>query len=657
MEKKIQKKRKYIKEIDGLRALAVIMVLAYHLKMPFAKSGLLGVTVFFVISGYLITGILINEIEESGGVDLKNFWLRRIRRLLPAVLSMAVVMIFVSAVVNRVVFTKGCNDLLSAVFGYNNWWQIFRKVSYFENAGAPSPFTHCWSLAIETQFYLIYPILLLLLSRVFRKRKKRGKVFASLSALLAVVSMILMAVLYNPNGDPSRVYYGTDTRAFSLLIGALAAIQMEYRIIKVRLPRKIWAFISLVILTCMMIFISSYSSFLYYGGQAIVSLLAAFVVYAVTVSKSMLNKILGHNALKWIGDRSYSIYLWHYPIIILISGGKKSAWWIMLIEIVLSVVLAEISYRFIETPIRHGIIGEYINIINSKPTNKRERKRQIQVARRSMKVMSLATVVGAALILCMIFVPKKSTLDAVAEREKKANEVNELTKQKLEEQKKTSKDKDTEDSKSEMTDEELLDSLNILLIGDSINVNVADYYYKVLPNSISDTQIGRSTLTGCDVYQYYVDSNGWDGDGVIFALGTNGPMYDTLATIREKAGDKPLFLTTIHAPTEDYESENNQEIRDFVENNDNTYLIDWYTASLDHPEYFEPDDMHLVPTGAEAYANCIKESVLSAFREREESSDKDDSKDSSNKKKSDDNSTDEKSSSSKNSMKSEDNEE
>ncbi len=345
----------------------------------------------------------------------------------------------------------------------------------------------------------------------------------------------------------------------------------------------------MVILTCMMIFISSYSSFLYYGGQAIVFLLVAFVVYAVTVSKSMLNKILGHNALKWIGDRSYSIYLWHYPIIILISGGKKSAWWIMLIEIVLSVVLAEISYRFIETPIRHGIIGEYINIINSKPTNKRERKRQIQVARRSMKVMSLATVVGAALILCMIFVPKKSTLDAVAEREKKANEVNELTKQKLEEQKKTSKDKDTEDSKSEMTDEELLDSLNILLIGDSINVDVVDYYYKVLPNSISDTQIGRSTLTGCDVYQYYVDSNGWDGDGVIFALGTNGPMYDTLATMREKAGDKPLFLTTIHAPTEDYESENNQEIRDFVENNDNTYLIDWYTASLDHPEYFEPD--------------------------------------------------------------------
>ena len=260
----MENKTKYIKGLDGLRALAVIMVLAYHLKIPFAKSGLLGVTVFFVLSGFLITRILITEIEETHTIDLKNFWIRRIRRLIPAVLSMAVVIIFVSAVVNRVVFTKGCKDFVASVLGFNNWWQIFNKVSYFEAAGAPSPFTHCWSLAIETQFYLIYPILLLLLARVVRGRKKRGKVFAIVSALLAVVSMILMAVLYNPNGDPSRVYYGTDTRAFSLLIGALAAIQLEYRIIKVRLPRKIWALIgsiSLVILTCMMIFISSYSSF------------------------------------------------------------------------------------------------------------------------------------------------------------------------------------------------------------------------------------------------------------------------------------------------------------------------------------------------------------------------------------------------------------
>ena len=618
MEKKIQKKRKYIKEIDGLRALAVIMVLAYHLKMPFAKSGLLGVTVFFVISGYLITGILINEIEESGGVDLKNFWLRRIRRLLPAVLSMAVVMIFVSAVVNRVVFTKGCNDLLSAVFGYNNWWQIFRKVSYFENAGAPSPFTHCWSLAIETQFYLIYPILLILLS----KARNRGKVFAAVTAVLAMISVVLMGVLYSPDGDPSRVYYGTDTRAFSLLIGALAAIQKEYHIIKVKLRGKLWAVIgsiSVLILIGMMMLISSYSSFLYYGGQAIVSVLAAFVVYAVTVSRSLLNIILGSSILKWIGDRSYSIYLWHYPIIVLMSGGKRAAWWIVILEVVLSVGFAELSYRFIETPVRHGIIGEYIGIINSRPHNRRERHRQIQVARRSLKAMAAVLATGLALSLCIAFVPKKTTLDTVAKREKKATEVTKLTNQKLKEQKAK---KTAKTSKSTMTDEELLKNVQMLLIGDSITVDVTDYFYKVLPNSISDTKIGRSTLTGVKVFDEYQTQKKWDGDGVIFALGTNGPMYDTLGRIRQKVGDKPLFLTTVHAPKEDFESSNNEEIRKFVKEHEHTYLIDWYTASADHPEYFDQDATHLLPKGAEAYAQCIKDAVLKAMRAEEKVNDK-----------------------------------
>lgn len=620
MEKKIQKKRKYIKEIDGLRALAVIMVLAYHLKMPFAKSGLLGVTVFFVISGYLITGILINEIEESGGVDLKNFWLRRIRRLLPAVLSMAVVMIFVSAVANRVVFTKGCNDLLSAVFGYNNWWQIFRKVSYFENAGAPSPFTHCWSLAIETQFYLIYPILLILLS----KARNRGKVFAAVTAVLAMISVVLMGVLYSPDGDPSRVYYGTDTRAFSLLIGALAAIQKEYHIIKVKLRGKLWAVIgsiSVLILIGMMMLISSYSSFLYYGGQAIVSVLVAFVVYAVTVSRSLLNIILGSSILKWIGDRSYSIYLWHYPIIVLMSGGKRAAWWIVILEVVLSVGFAELSYRFIETPVRHGIIGEYIGIINSKPHNRRERHRQIQVARRSLKAMAAVLATGLALSLCIAFVPKKTTLDTVAKREKKATEVTKLTNQKLKEQKAKAK-KTAKTSKSTMTDEELLKNVQMLLIGDSITVDVTDYFYKVLPNSISDTKIGRSTLTGVKVFDEYQTQKKWDGDGVIFALGTNGPMYDTLGRIRQKVGDKPLFLTTVHAPKEDFESSNNEEIRKFVKEHEHTYLIDWYTASADHPEYFDQDDTHLLPKGAEAYAQCIKDAVLKAMRAEEKVNDK-----------------------------------
>ena len=465
---------------------------------------------------------------------------------------------------------------------------------------------------------MIYPILLILLS----KARNRGKVFAAVTAVLAMISVVLMGVLYSPDGDPSRVYYGTDTRAFSLLIGALAAIQKEYHIIKVKLRGKLWAVIgsiSVLILIGMMMLISSYSSFLYYGGQAIVSVLAAFVVYAVTVSRSLLNIILGSSILKWIGDRSYSIYLWHYPIIVLMSGGKRAEWWIVILEVVLSVGFAELSYRFIETPVRHGIIGEYIGIINSRPRNRRERHRQIQVARRSLKAMAAVLATGLALSLCIAFVPKKTTLDTVAKREKKATEVTKLTNQKLKEQKAK---KTAKTSKSTMTDEELLKNVQMLLIGDSITVDVTDYFYKVLPNSISDTKIGRSTLTGVKVFDEYQTQKKWDGDGVIFALGTNGPMYDTLGRIRQKVGDKPLFLTTVHAPKEDFESSNNEEIRKFVKEHEHTYLIDWYTASADHPEYFDQDDTHLLPKGAEAYAQCIKDAVLKAMRAEEKVNDK-----------------------------------
>lgn len=498
------KKRRYITGLDGIRAIAVIMVLAYHLKLALFKSGFLGVTVFFVLSGYLITGILISEVEEEGTIDLKNFWLRRIRRLVPAVMSMAVVIIFVSAVVNRIIFTKGCKDFLASVLGFNNWWQIFNKVSYFEAAGVPSPFTHCWSLAIETQFYLIYPLILLGIYKLVKSREegraKRGLLFAGVTLLLALISVILMIVLFDPQQDASRVYYGTDTRAFSLLFGALLAILWEYQMVPRRLSASVnmvLGSVSFAVLLVMTIAINGSSNFWYRGGQFVGTILTVLVIYTVSGRKTWLSRFLSNPVLKWIGDRSYSIYLWHYPIILLISKGIKASWWITLIEIVLSVVLAELSYRFIETPIRHGIIGEYLNILRSRPKSRHEKKRQVQVARRSLKVMAGTFVLTVSLILCMVFVPKENALDTLQKRETK---------------------------------------------------------------------------------------------------------------------DMPLFLTTVRIPHDTFEEESNSKIKKFVEENDHTYLIDWYAASEGHDEYFDADDTHLLSAGAKAYAKCIKEAVLDAYK-------------------------------------------
>ena len=616
------KKRRYITGLDGIRAIAVIMVLAYHLKLALFKSGFLGVTVFFVLSGYLITGILISEVEEEGTIDLKNFWLRRIRRLVPAVMSMAVVIIFVSAVVNRVIFTKGCKDFLASVLGFNNWWQIFNKVSYFEAAGVTSPFTHCWSLAIETQFYLIYPLILLGIYKLAKSRgegrAKRGLLFAGVTLLLALISVILMIVLFDPQQDASRVYYGTDTRAFSLLFGALLAILWEYRMVPRRLSASVnmvLGSVSFAVLLVMTIAINGSSNFWYRGGQFFGTILTVLMVYAVSGRKTWLSRFLSNPVLKWIGDRSYSIYLWHYPIILLISKGIKASWWITLIEIVLSVVLAELSYRFIETPIRHGIIGEYLNILRSRPKSRQEKKRQVQVARRSLKVMAGTFVLTVSLILCMVFVPKKNALDTLQKRETKAKETGKMTEEQLAKQKANGSESDDTICTADLTDDEILEGLNLLLIGDSIAVDVTDDFYEMFPNSVSDTKIGRITSLGKQVLDSYIDEKKWEGEGVIFASLSNSPINGELEDIREKIGkDMPLFLTTVRIPHDTFEEESNSKIKKFVEENDHTYLIDWYAASEGHDEYFDADDTHLLSAGAKAYAKCIKEAVLDAYK-------------------------------------------
>ncbi len=616
------KKRRYITGLDGIRAIAVIMVLAYHLKLALFKSGFLGVTVFFVLSGYLITGILISEVEEEGTIDLKNFWLRRIRRLVPAVMSMAVVIIFVSAVVNRIIFTKGCKDFLASVLGFNNWWQIFNKVSYFEAAGVPSPFTHCWSLAIETQFYLIYPLILLGIYKLVKSRGEgranRGLLFAGVTLLLALISVILMIVLFDPQQDASRVYYGTDTRAFSLLFGALLAILWEYRMVPRRLSASanmVLGSVSFAVLLVMTIAINGSSNFWYRGGQFVGTILTVLVIYTVSGRKTWLSRFLSNPVLKWIGDRSYSIYLWHYPIILLISKGIKAPWWITLIEIVLSVVLAELSYRFIETPIRHGIIGKYLNILRSRPKSRQEKKRQVQVARRSLKVMAGTFVLTVSLILCMVFVPKKNALDTLQKRETKAKETGKMTEEQLAKQKANGSESDDTICTADLTDDEILEGLNLLLIGDSIAVDVTDDFYEMFPNSVSDTKIGRITSLGKQVLDSYIDEKKWEGEGVIFASLSNSPINGELEDIREKIGkDMPLFLTTVRIPHDTFEEESNSKIKKFVEENDHTYLIDWYAASEGHDEYFDADDTHLLSAGAKAYAKCIKEAVLDAYK-------------------------------------------
>ncbi|MGI6106847.1 MAG: acyltransferase family protein [Lachnospiraceae bacterium] len=729
-----KQKKRYIAGLDGFRAVATLMVLGYHLQLPFAAGGLVGVTVFFVLSGFFITNSLLAELEQASTIDLKTFWLKRVRRILPAILTMTVIVVILSAIFNRVLFTKACRDIVSVLLGFNNWWQIYNNVSYFENAGSPSPFTHTWSLAIEAQFYLLFPLLLLLLNRSAHKRV----LIPAVTGALAVISFALMWVMFDPSADPSRVYYGTDTRAFSLLCGALLSMAVrsgsaggeKEKKKESRIPEIVGVF-SLAGLLYLGGAVNGYSTFWYHGGQGLASILSAAVIFAVLNSRSILGKVLSIIPLRWIGKRSYGIYLWHYPLILLIRGSGNNPWYLAVLEIVLSMLIASYSYYYIEYPIRRGIIRKKIDLISSQPKTRKGRQALKRAVVQARRTAGIVVSVGIVFILCVAFVPRKNAVENIAELEAQAERANAIKQQKIEQMLETAEDSgetaeavdiaeaettaaetettagaavsaeetettaaetaaaDTamaenaaagvteaagtaETAASETTgagaaetaaagtaasaeaavttaagtagttasaeaagaetaaaasvptaeagaanaaNPEILSSLHLLLIGDSVALGATDEFYAAFPNSISDAAVSRYTTESFAIYDSYVNQLGWNGDGVIFALGTNGPLYNSLTNLRSMLGpDRPFFIFTVRAPGKSWEAPNNAEVYSFVSSTPNTYLIDWYAASEGHDEYFIADHTHLTDAGEKAYVECIRAAVLQVYQ-------------------------------------------
>jgi peptidoglycan/LPS O-acetylase OafA/YrhL len=356
---------RYVPGLDGLRALAVLAVLVYHLNVGWAQGGLLGVGVFFTLSGYLITDLLLEHWGSSQSLGLANFWLRRARRLLPALVVMLAVVIVWVALFDRVQLPGLGSDVGAAALYMSNWWLIFQHVSYFAQFGPPQPLGHLWSLAVEEQFYLIWPWLLWVGLLWVRERKGRGRGrphLALFTAAGALVSAAAMAWLYHPGLDPSRVYDGTDTRAFGLLVGAaLAMVWPSRRTRRASQPatRRALDYAGLGALVTIGVLVwrtSQYSAFLYRGGMLLLSVATAVVVMAAVYPGSWLGRILGMRPLRWLGVRSYGIYLWHYPIIVLAAHAALQRFDLprASLQVLLTVVVAAASWRFVEEPILRG---------------------------------------------------------------------------------------------------------------------------------------------------------------------------------------------------------------------------------------------------------------------------------------------------------------
>lgn len=356
----------YLPGLDGLRALAVLAVLLYHADLEWIPAGFLGVDVFLVISGFLITALLLTERRETGRVNLRKFWMRRARRLLPALFAVLIVTFAYAAIFLPEELARLRQEVLAAIGYVTNWHLVFKDESYFESLGRPPLLRHLWSLAVEEQFYLLWPLLFIGGMWLLRGR---GLFLAAIAG--AAASTALMWLLFEPFTDPSRIYFGTDTRAAALLVGvALAFVWQPWRhadnrwLRRSAIPTDLLGLGALVGVTLWMLHLSEFGSFLYQGGFLLVALTTAVLIAATVHPHAHLNRLLGIAPLRWMGTRSYSIYLWHWPVFMITRPELDVALDglpLLALRFGVTIALAELSYRLVEQPVRRGALGRAWN--------------------------------------------------------------------------------------------------------------------------------------------------------------------------------------------------------------------------------------------------------------------------------------------------------
>jgi peptidoglycan/LPS O-acetylase OafA/YrhL len=601
--------------LDGVRALAVLAVMGFHEGVSELSGGFLGVDVFFVLSGFLITDLLVSHYDRRGRLDLKDFWSRRARRLLPA---LALMLIVVTAAATVIEPGQGASlrlALLAAVTYTSNWYQILHHVSYFAALGlftAPPPLDHLWSLAIEEQFYLIWPLILWLL--ILRLNGRRSRVTATL--ILAALSALAMALEYSP-GDPSLVYYGTDTHASALLIGAALALALPLATVA-SLPaaqvRRLDAagVVGLVLLAWAAGHFSGADPAVYPVGLILAAAGAAGLV-AAAAGTGVIAAMTGLPPLRWVGIRSYGIYLWHWPVIALagaiIGAGANSAW-MWFIEAAVSIGLACVSWRFVETPIlRDGFwatCSRWRLLIDEalRPVGARRRVTPMVVA---AAALIAAAVAGYGVARPPASAAPSGLLRQVAEGQR-ISAASQATRAASPAPVVAGPAVSPAPASLCRTAAARLPKVSgrqVTAVGDSVMVASAAALNTALPGIYINAEVGRAMVNGLTVIQGLAARDELRRY-VVVGLGTNGPVSaGQIRQLRRLIGpDRYLILVSTFGPMP-WESSVNAVLGAAARHTAHVSLADWHAAIAGHTGLLWPDGIHPRPSGAKVYARVV----------------------------------------------------
>jgi len=606
---------RYVPALDGLRAVAVAAVLLYHSDLSGFRGGFLGVDVFFVLSGYLITSILVSGRRQGGSLGLRQFWLARARRLLPALFLMLGVTCAYTALFLPHEAAKLRDDALASLGYVTNWHLVFGGESYFEATGRPSMVQHLWSLAVEEQFYLLWPLLLGVGLMVFRRRTGR---LATTLLVAAGVSTLLMATLYDSGADPSRVYYGTDTHAMGLLVGAALALawptwRLSWKAgVGARPLLDLTGVVALVGLVWCFDNVTEFDPGLYRGGYLLFSLLAGLVVaIAVHPAATVFGALLGGRPLRWIGMRSYGIYLWHWPVYLVtrprldvpLSGGALTT-----VRVAITVTLAALSYRFVEMPIRAGAVGHAVAALRARRAAHRRR------ARVRLAFVGTGLTAGAALLVAGMAAaspaPRPPGLEADAVRVEVTTTTPATTTTTTKTTKTTAPPATTAAPTTTTPPTTLPPATKVTAIGDSVMLGSQEALSAAFgPLLQLDAAVSRQAEDAVRVAGLLAAA-GQLGDRVVVHLGTNGiirpEQFDELMRTLASVPRVVVVNTSVPRP---WEAPVNELLAASVPNYPNAVLLDWKTVAAQHPEFFIEDGVHLNPEGAAAYAALIAQQI------------------------------------------------